>query len=73
MQKFKGRMGVESLTHKAVLQYSKSGVFIKRWDCISDAARFYGINSSGISHVIRGDQNTCAGYIWKPVKEKECV
>lgn len=65
MQKFKGRIGVKSLTYKAVLQYSIDGRFIKRWECMSDAARFYGINSSGISHVIRGDQDTSAGYLWR--------
>lgn len=48
---------------KPVLQYDLKGNFIKEWECMVDAVKFY--NDKNISAVCRGKQKTCKGYIWR--------
>lgn len=48
---------------RAVLQFSKDGEFIRKWDCIVDARRELGI--SHICHCCKGLQKTAGGYVWK--------
>jgi len=49
---------------KQVLQYSKEGNFIKKWDSIGDASRS-GFLHKGISGCINGRCKTHRGYVWK--------
>lgn len=51
----------------AVLQFSKSGEFIKEWDCMATA--MYAFNTAHIPEVIRGKRKTAAGFIWKLAEE----
>lgn len=54
--------------HKvAVLQFEKDGTFVKRWTCMADAARAFGVNKQSIYAVCKGKKynKTCKGYIWK--------
>ena len=48
-----------------ILQYSKSGDFIKEWSKIDDAAKYYNILNSAISNNLKGKSKTCKGFIWK--------
>lgn len=49
---------------KPVLQI-KDGVVVNRFSSIGEAGRMTNISSSGISHVVRGKNNTIGGYVWK--------
>lgn len=60
-----GKFGSEHPTSKAIYQYSKEGVFIKKWDCRGDAASYYGCTPNSITRCISGFRKTCKGYIWK--------
>lgn len=50
---------------KAVCQYTKDGVLIKVWLCMSDAERECGFDRRNIGAVCRGEKKTHKGYIWK--------
>ena len=52
-------------TPKAVLQYTKTGEFVKEWDCISKAEIEYSIAHGKISSVCKGQRKSAGGYIWK--------
>ena len=57
--------GKNNPNSKAVLQYSKTGEFIKKWDCISDAARYIGCNPAMITNNASGRTLSVHGYVWK--------
>ena len=61
----KGKFGALNHCSKPVFQFSKSGELIKRWDCISEAARFYNHKPCQIINVCAGRLKTCAGFIWR--------
>lgn len=52
---------------KKVHQYTKDGEYIRTFECIEDAARFIGIDSSNISRAARGVANRkyAKGFLWK--------
>lgn len=60
-----GKFGEKHSTSKNILQFDINGCLIKEWSCISDAAREFNINSSGITHCAKGHRKTCAGFIWE--------
>jgi len=62
-----GRLGVKNKNSKKVNQYSLDGVFIKKWDSVSDISRELNITHSCISRVCNGNYttNNYAGFIWK--------
>ena len=57
--------GVNTPNHKPVLQCAKDGTVIKRWECISDAARYIGCRPGTISNNISGKTKTVRGFVWK--------
>lgn len=59
------RKGKENTNSKPVLQYSKSGEFIRRWECISDAAREIGCNPCMLINNASGRTLSAHGYVWK--------
>ena len=61
----KGKFGKDSPKHKSVLQYTADGVFVREWECMSDAWRNLGIDSGGMTRVCKGKQKTAGGFIWK--------
>lgn len=63
----KGKAGVNNPSARAVEQYSKDGVFIKKWDYIKLASEALGIHPSNIIACCRGYKNkkTAGGFIWK--------
>jgi len=54
---------------KYIYQYSLNGEFIKEWYTLAEAGRFYNIKTSSITECAKGNQKTCAGYIWKYKKD----
>ncbi len=60
-----GKFGKEHPASKSVYQYTKEGLLIKKWDCISDAERELNIKVTHITACCNGRQKTAGGYIWK--------
>lgn len=50
---------------KPVLQYTKDGVFIKRWSSIREAGTALNISQEGIGRCCMGRYSTSGGYCWK--------
>lgn len=59
-----GKTGIKNKLSKKIFQCDLQGNIIKKWDCISDAARFYGIRSGNISNCLTGRNKTYKGYVW---------
>lgn len=55
---------------KPILQYTLDGVFVKEWESVREAIRFYNAGS-GIGNCLNGRAKTCKGFIWK-YKNGEC-
>lgn len=51
--------------HKAVRQYSKDGVMLKKWECMSEAAQKLGILKANISECCKNKRPSAGGYVWK--------
>lgn len=62
------KSGVENVQSKPILQCDLNGAVIKKWDCVSDAAREIKCNPSQIINVARGRNIVCHGYRWKYVE-----
>ena len=52
---------------KKVKQYSKSGDFIKEFNCIADASRECNIPTTNISKCCKGKRHSAGKYVWKYV------
>ena len=59
------RLGKDNPTRKPILQFSKAGEFIARWECISDAAREIGCDPCMIVNNASGRTKSAHGFIWK--------
>ncbi len=57
--------GADNINSVPVIQYSKDGKFIKKWDCISNAARYYNCNPCTLSNCISGKLKTAHGFVWR--------
>jgi len=62
-----GKYGKEHNSSKPILQYTKSGEFVKEWSSLSDAQRELGIWQANISACARGKRRykSAGGYVWK--------
>lgn len=60
-------------TSKPVLQFSKNGDFIKKWDSAPVAGRDGNFNSKCIGECCRGNSKTSGGYIWRYADEYERI
>lgn len=56
------KTGKDAIRSKCVIQYSKNGDYIKKWDCIMDIERSLGICHSHISAVCKGKRKSTGGY-----------
>lgn len=54
------KYGWENFEHK----YTKDGVFVKRWGCISDASRNLKIDGSCIGKCCNGKRKNAGGFLW---------
>lgn len=50
---------------KPILQFEKTGEFIKEWPSIGRAAAYYDVWDTVIVRACKGRQKTAAGYVWK--------
>ena len=50
---------------KPINQYTKEGIFIKKWDCIMDVQRELGFDNRQISNCLKHRQKTAKGYVWQ--------
>ena len=57
--------GKDNTNSKPILQYSKSGEFIRRWECMSDAARAIGCSPCMLVNNASGRTLSAHGYVWK--------
>ena len=57
---------------RKILQYSKSGDFIREWQSAVEVKRVLGIDQGNIAHCCRGNpkHTTAGGFVWK-YKEKD--
>jgi len=55
---------VESNTNKSIEQYTKDGVFLKKWISQTEAASELKVSKSGISACCKGNQKSSHGFIW---------
>ena len=55
---------------RPILQYSKSGEFIKEWRSASEVERLLGINHSHIIQSCKGKRKSAGGFVWR-YKEKD--
>ncbi len=52
--------------HKAVLQYTIEGEFVKEWPSATAASHGLGMNiNGGIGEVCKGKKKTAGGYLWR--------
>ena len=52
-------------TSKPILQFTKNGEFVKRWNSIRGVEREKGFNNSHIAECCKGKLKTANGYIWR--------
>lgn len=48
----------------SILQFSKTGDFIRRWDSTAQVEKELGINNSNINSCIKGKRKSAGGYKW---------
>ena len=63
----KGKTGKGALTHKSVIQYTLDGDFVKKWDCMMDACRFYKMDSGSLTRACQGEYHKVKGFAWRYV------
>lgn len=61
----KGKNGKDCNRSRPVLQYTKSGEFIREWSCAMDVKRELGIGNTHISQCCRGKLKSTGGFVWK--------
>jgi len=59
------RHGKGNSNSRKVCQFTKTGVYIRDWNSISEAARHYGAKPSTIINNIKGRLKSACGYVWK--------
>lgn len=60
-----GRSGIDSPSHKPVIQYDLQGNFLRKFYGIAEAQKETGIIFQNISKVCKGKRNSAGGYIWR--------
>jgi hypothetical protein len=50
---------------KPILQYTKSGLFIKEWECGKYASMQLNISQGNITSCLKGRYKSAGGYVWK--------
>lgn len=54
---------IKPTLRKKIVQYDTNGNYIKTWDSIKDAQKYY--HSQNIASVVIGDRHVAAGYVWR--------
>ena len=61
----KNKFSAEHPLSKPILQFSKDGELIKKWNSITDIKRELRINIGNICQCCKGKRNIAGGYIWR--------
>ncbi len=61
----KNNVGGKCWNARKVYQYSLDGVYIKEWDCITDASKAKGCNGSNITSCAKHVRPNAGGYRWE--------
>lgn len=61
----KGKFGRDNKTSKAVMCFSKDGMFLKEYGSTLEAQRLIGTSCADISKCCHGKRKTAGGYVWK--------
>ena len=59
------RQGKGNTNSRPVYQFTKDNVFVKKWESISEAARYYSVRPSTIINHLKGRLKSACGFIWK--------
>lgn len=65
---YKPPKGDANKSSKPIVQYDLNGNFVKRWECQSDAARFYKCDTSRLVNCAKGREPSAKGFIWRYVE-----
>ncbi len=63
--KMKQKMSECSKVKKKIQQLDLNGVFIKEWQSIMEASKFYGITDSALNICLHGRSKSSAGFKWR--------
>ena len=61
----KGRIGKEHNCSIPVIQFTKDGYMVRKWDCAADVSREHNIHHTHIYQVCKKIRKTTGGYVWK--------
>ena len=61
----RGYQGVSKKNSKAIFQYDKNGIFMKKWQSATEAAEALHLDISSIRKCVKGKRHSCGGFIWK--------
>ena len=50
---------------KSILQYTTDGMFLKKWNSISEASEYYNVSISSITQCLKHKHKTSRNYIWR--------
>lgn len=58
------RFGSDNTLKRSVYQYTKSGEFVREWDCISNAARHISSRPASVINCCKGRIKSLKGFVW---------
>lgn len=58
---------------KLILQFTKDGEFVRRWNSVREVERELGIYHSNIINCLKGNYKTAGGYVWGYVNDYEQI
>lgn len=61
----KEKIGVKSGFAISIVQFTKTGEFIRKWDCAADVERALGIKATNIARCCKNKARHTHGYIWQ--------
>lgn len=61
----RGYQSVSKKNSKAIFQYDKNGIFMKKWQSATEAAEALHLDISSIRKCVKGKRHSCGGFIWK--------
>ena len=66
----KAMFGNHNKPTKPIFQYSKDGVFIKKWTSSIEASKVLGIAQGHISECCKGTRKSAGGFVWRYADDK---
>ena len=60
-----GKIGIDNVNSKKILQYTKNMEFVRNWDSAADVERELKIAHNSIGRCCNGNLRSAGGYIWR--------